>query len=88
MAAPTHKITLKNGFNYRPIIVNARAAQGLPMGRAKSFPTSYSILTPNSLRNGAPISLVKQGGNYGGNWMLGRKCSPGYPPITDEWGWF
>lgn len=87
MAAPTHKITLENGLIYCPIIVNARAAQGLPMGRAKSFPTSYSILTPNSLRNGAPISPVKQGGNYGGNWMLGRKCSPGYPPITDERGW-
>ena len=87
MSAPTPKTTLENSLNYCPLIVNARAAQDLPMGRAKSFPTSYSILTPNSLRNGAPISPVKQGGNYGGNWMLGRKCSPGYPPITDERGW-
>lgn len=88
MAAPTHKITLENGFNYCQIIVNARAAQGLPMGRAKSFPTSYSILIPDPLRNGVPISLVKQGGNYGSFWKPRRNCSPANLRITEKRRWF
>lgn len=72
---------------YRLAIPNARAAQDLPMGRDKSFPTSYSILIPNPLRNGVPISRVKQGGNYGSIWKSRRNCFPSYSPITDEWGW-
>ena len=88
MAAPTPKTTLENGLNYRPIIVNARAAQDLPMGRAKSFPTSYSILIPTPLRNGVPISLVKQGGNYGSFWKSRRNCSPANLRITEKRRWF
>ena len=65
---------------------NARAAQDLPMGRAKSFPMSFGVLFPRSLHNDRPITPVEQGGNYGGNWMLGRNCFPGYLLITDEWG--
>lgn len=72
---------------YRLAIPNARAAQDLPMGRAKSFPMSFCVLFSRSLHNGRPITPVEQGGNYGGNWMLGRNCCPGYPPNTDEWGW-
>lgn len=65
---------------------NARAAQDLPMGRAKSFPMSFGVLFSRSLHNDRPITPVEQGGNYGGNWMLGRNCFPGYLLITDEWG--
>lgn len=67
---------------------NARAAQDLPMGRAKSFPTSYSILVPNPLRNGVPISLIKQGGNYGSFWNSRRNCSPANLRITEKRRWF
>ena len=63
MAAPTPKTTLENGLNYCPLIVNARAAQDLPMGRAKSFPTSVGVLFSHSLHNGRPITPVEQGGN-------------------------
>lgn len=87
MAAPTHKITLENGLNYCPIIVNARAAQGLPMGRAKSFPMSFSVLFSRSLHNGRPIAPVEQGGNYGSIRKSRRNCFPSYSLITDEWGW-
>lgn len=87
MAAPSLETTLDKGLNYCPLNANARAAQDLPMGRDKSFPTSYSILIPNPLRNGVPISRVKQGGNYGSIWKSRRNCFPSYSPITDEWGW-
>ena len=86
MAAPSLETTLDNGFNYCQLNANARAAQDLPMGRAKSFPTSFDVLFSHSLHNGRPITPVEQGGNYGGNWILGRNCFPGYPLITDEWG--
>lgn len=71
---------------YRLATPNARAAQDLPMGRAKSFPMSFGVLFSRSLHNDRPITPVEQGGNYGGNWMLGRNCFPGYLLITDEGG--
>lgn len=88
MSAPTPKTTLENSLNYCPLIVNARAAQDLPMGRAKSFPMSYSILTPNPLRNGVPISLVKQSGNYGSFWKSRHNCSPANLRIAEKRRWF
>lgn len=88
MAAPTHKITLENGFNYRPIIVNARAAQGLPMGRAKSFPMSFGVLSFGHASKGMPISLAGQGGNNGGIWKLSYYCFFINLLAIGERGWF
>lgn len=88
MAAPTHKITLENGFNYCQIIVNARAAQGLPMGRAKSFPMSYDVLSFSHASKGTPISLARLGSNNGGIWKRSYNCFSINPLTIGERGWF
>lgn len=88
MAAPTHKITLENGLNYCLIIVNARAAQDLPMGRAKSFPMSFGVLSFGHASKGMPISLAGQGGNNGGIWKLSYYCFFINLLAIGERGWF
>lgn len=88
MSAPTPKTTLENSLNYCPLIVNARAAQDLPMGRAKSFPMSYDVLSFSHASKGTPISLARQGSNNGGIWKLSHNCFSINPLTIGERGWF
>lgn len=88
MAAPSLETTLDTGFNYCQLNANARAAQDLPMGRAKSFPMSYDVLSFSHASKGTPISLARQGSNNGGIWKLSYNCFSINPLTIGERGWF